>query len=125
MNIPLITNSYEGILGLMVVGAGFLITMLALAAILGPKFRSRTKQLPFECGAVSVGDITEQRFNVRFYLVAMLFILFDIEIIFMYPWAIVLPELGVFALVEMLLFMAILTVGLIYVWKKGVFNWNE
>jgi NADH-quinone oxidoreductase subunit A len=125
MNIPLITNSYEGILGLLLVGSGFLITMLALSAFLGPKFRSRTKQLPFECGAVSVGDITEQRFNVRFYLVAMVFILFDIEIIFMYPWAIVLPELGVFALVEMLVFMAILTVGLIYVWKKGVFNWND
>jgi NADH-quinone oxidoreductase subunit A len=125
MNAQLITHSYEGVLGLLIVASGFLITMLALSAILGPKFRSKTKQLPFECGSVSVGDVSEQRFNVRFYLVAMLFILFDIEVIFMYPWAMVLPELGVFALIEMLVFMAVLTVGLIYVWKKGVFNWND
>ncbi|MBX7145092.1 MAG: NADH-quinone oxidoreductase subunit A [Oligoflexia bacterium] len=120
-----ITSGYEGILILAVVAAGFLITMLTLAAVLGPKNRTRTKQLPFECGSVSVGSVSEQRFNVRFYLVAMLFILFDIEVIFMYPWAINLTELGVFGYVEMLLFMLILAVGLVYVWRKGVLNWND
>ncbi|MCB0336708.1 MAG: NADH-quinone oxidoreductase subunit A, partial [Bdellovibrionales bacterium] len=84
-----------------------------------------TKQLPFECGSVSVGDVRSQRFNVRFYLVAMLFILFDIEVIFMYPWAVVFRDLGWFAFYEMLVFVAILTVGLIYVWRKGVLDWSH
>lgn len=108
---------------LAIVVAGFLITMLFLAFILGPKYRSHTKQLPFECGSVPVGDI-KQRFNVRFYLVAMLFILFDIEIIFMYPWALVLEKIGWVGFFEMLSFMLVLGVGLIYVWRKGVLEWN-
>ena len=120
-----ITHSYQGVLILLAVAAGFLITMLFLAAALGPKCRTKTKQLPFECGSVSIGHVADQRFNVRFYLVAILFILFDIEVIFMYPWAVVLPELGVFGFVEMLFFMLILVVGLVYVWKKGVLNWND
>jgi NADH-quinone oxidoreductase subunit A len=69
--------------------------------------------------------VRNQRFGVRFYLVAMLFILFDIEVIFMYPWAVVLEELGPFALWQMLSFMGVLLVGLVYVWRKGVLNWND
>lgn len=118
-------NPYLGILILGVVIAGFLITMLLLASYLGPKNRSRTKQLPFECGSVSVGDVTTQRFNVRFYLVAMLFILFDIEVIFMYPWALTLPELGWLGYFSMLSFMFVLGIGLVYVWRKGVLDWNN
>lgn len=118
-------DPYIALLGLMVVVAGFLITMLVLSSILGPKYKTTTKMLPFECGAVSVGNVQDQRFNVRFYLVAMLFILFDVEIIFMYPWAMTLGKLGWFGFVEMLLFMLVLVVGLIYVWKKGVLDWNR
>ena len=118
-------SPYLGIILLFVAVAGFLITMLVLATVLGPKNKTVTKELPFECGSVSVGDIKDQRFNVRFYLIAMLFILFDIEIIFMYPWALNLRSLGMTGLVEMLLFIAVLAVGLIYIWRKGVFNWNE
>jgi len=118
-------NPYIGVLILLFVIAGFLITMLVLSSILGPKHKTRTKQLPFECGSVSVGDVKEQRFNVRFYLIAMLFILFDIEVIFMYPWAVVLRDLGWFGFVEMLTFVLVLGVGLIYVWRKGVLDWNE
>jgi NADH-quinone oxidoreductase subunit A len=118
-------NAYLGVLALSVLCAGFLITMLFLASFLGPKERTRTKQLPFECGSVSVGAVSEQRFNVRFYLVAMLFILFDIEVIFMYPWALVLPELGWKAYAMMLSFMLVLLVGLVYVWRRGVLDWNE
>ena len=118
-------NSYEGILGLSVVIAGFLVTILTAATLLGPRNKSRTKQLPFECGSVSVGSAQTQRFNVRFYLVAMLFILFDIEVIFMYPWAVNLTELGWNGYFAMLSFAAVLVVGLIYVWRKGVFNWND
>lgn len=118
-------NPYIGLFGLMIVSAGFLITMLILSSVLGPKNKSVTKQLPFECGSVSVGDVREQRFNVRFYLVAMLFILFDIEVIFMYPWALVLKEIGWIAFIEMFSFFMVLVVGLVYVWRKGVLDWNE
>lgn len=118
-------NPYVGMIGLMVVVAGFLVTMLVLASVLGPKHRTRTKQLPFECGSVSVGTVRDQRFNVRFYLVAVLFILFDIEVIFMYPWAVNLEALGWAGFSAMLSFMLVLLVGLIYVWKKGVLNWND
>ena len=119
------TFGYEGILALGVVIAGFLVTILLLSSLLGPKNASRTKQLPFECGSVSVGSAQNQRFSVRFYLVAMLFILFDIEIIFMYPWAVNLTYLGWSGYLAMLSFVAIVLSGLIYVWKKGVLNWNE
>ena len=118
-------NPYVGLLGLIVVGAGFLVTMLTLSAVLGPKFRSKTKQLPFECGSVSVGEVKDQRFNVRFYLVAMVFILFDIEVIFLSPWALVLQSLGWFAFWQMTVFMVVLALGLVYVWKKGVLDWNN
>ena len=118
-------NPYLGILLLTVAAGGFLITMVLLASFIGPKNSTKTKQMPWECGAVPVGSVREQRFSIRFYLVAMLFILFDIEIIFMYPWAVVLEEMGMFALLQMLSFMAVLVVGLIYVWRKGVLNWND
>jgi NADH-quinone oxidoreductase subunit A len=118
-------NAYVGVLGLTVVCAGFLITMLVLSSVLGPKNRTKTKQLPFECGSVSVGSIKDQRFNVRFYLVAMLFILFDIEVIFMYPWAVNLKELGWTGFFAMLSFIIVLGGGLLYVWKKGALDWNE
>lgn len=118
----------DGYIAILVLGffaTGFLLTMLILSSVLGPKNPTRTKQLPFECGSVSVGEVRSQRFSVRFYLVAMLFILFDIEVIFMYPWALVLRDLGWFGFVEMLTFILILLVGLVYVWKKGVLDWNE
>lgn len=118
-------DPYVAILALFVIIAGFLITMLLLSSVLGPKNRTKTKQLPFECGSVSVGSVREQRFNVRFYLIAMLFILFDIEVIFMYPWALSLDTIGWNGYWAMLSFMLVLGVGLIYVWKKGVFNWND
>ena len=117
-------NPYVALLGLAVVIAGFLITMLLLASVLGPKNKTRTKQLPFECGSVTVGAVSDQRFNVRFYLVAMLFILFDVEVVFMYPWAVVLTTLGKTGFYSMLTFMIVLALGLVYVWRKGVFDWN-
>ena len=115
-------NPYIGVILLALVVAGFLITMLILAIVLGPRNKTHTKQLPFECGSVSVGS-ANQRFNVRFYLVAMLFILFDIEVIFMYPWALALRDLGMYGFVAMMSFMAFLGVGLIYFLRKVVLNW--
>lgn len=118
-------NPYLAILLLGFIAGGFLITMLVLASVIGPKNRSKTKQIPFECGSVSVGSVQDSRFNVRFYLVALLFILFDVEVIFMYPWAMVLSELRWFAFIQMAIFITIITVGLAYEWGKGVLNWNE
>ena len=118
-------NPYLGVLLLGIAAAGFLVTMVLLSIFLGPKNPTKTKQMPWECGARPVGSVREQRFSVRFYLVAVLFILFDIEVIFMYPWAVVLEQMGVMALWPMLSFMGVLSVGLIYVWQKGVFNWND
>jgi NADH-quinone oxidoreductase subunit A len=118
-------NPYLGILLLTGAAGGFLVTMVLLASLLGPKNPTVTKQMPWECGAIPVGSVKDQRFNVRFYLVAMLFILFDIEVIFMYPWAVVLEQLGWTALIEMLSFMGVLVVGLVYVWRKGVLSWND
>ena len=118
-------NPYLGIVLLTIAGGGFLIFLICLASWLGPKNPTKIKQIPFECGSNPVGSVREQRFNVRFYLVAMLFILFDIEVIFMYPWAVVLTKLGMFAFWQMVGFMAVLAVGLLYVWRKGVLNWND
>jgi len=116
---------YIGLLFMLFFVGGFLVTMLILSSVLGPKNRNVTKQLPFECGSVSVGDVRSQRFNVRFYLVAMLFILFDIEVIFLYPWAIVLNELGWYGFNVMMVFIVVLGIGLVYEWKKGVLDWND
>lgn len=118
-------NQYIPLIALFVVCSGFILGMLFVSSFFGPKNKTKTKQLPFECGAVSVGSVRDQRFSVRFYLIAMLFILFDIEVIFLYPWALVLPELGWAGYLQMLSFMAVLGIGLIYVWKKGVLNWNK
>ncbi|MEW5853076.1 MAG: NADH-quinone oxidoreductase subunit A [Myxococcota bacterium] len=97
--------------------------MLALSQFIGPKKPTKIKQLPFECGSESVGT-TRQRFSVRFYLVALLFIVFDIEVVFLYPWAVMYRQLGLFGLVEMAVFVAVLVVGLIYVWRKGALEWE-
>lgn len=118
-------SPYLGVLLLTVVCAGFLITNLGIAVLFGPKNRTPTKDLPFECGSVSVGSVSEQRFNVRFYLVAMLFILFDVEVIFLYPWALVLGDIGWKGYAAMVSFMAVLLVGLIYVWRRGILDWNK
>lgn len=115
-------SEYIGLLLLMFLAGGFLITMLALAFTLGPKNKTYTKQLPFECGTISAGA-QGQRFNVSYYMVAMLFILFDIEIIFIYPWAVNLEWLGWSGLYAMFSFMLVLVGGLVYVWRKGALKW--
>ena len=88
-----------------------------------PAARTRTRGVPFESG-VSTGPLPEQRFTVSFYLTAMLFIVFDIEIVFLYPLAVVLESLGWFAFFELLFFIAILVVAYVYVWRKGALEWQ-
>ena len=118
-------NPYLGLALLTIAATGFLVVLVLLSIYLGPSNPTKTKQQPWECGSIPVGDVRSHRFGVRFYLVAMLFILFDIEVIFMYPWAVNLEELGVYGLYQMFSFMAVLLVGFIYVWRKGVLNWND
>ena len=102
-------------------------TLVGLSWILGPKKPSAAKLAPYECGVDPIGSARE-RFPVKFYLIAMLFIVFDIETVFLYPWAVTfrgIPHAAqVFNLFEMIVFIAILFVGYIYVWKKGAFEWE-
>ena len=88
-----------------------------------PRRRARERTVPFESG-VSTGPLKQQRFTISFYLTAMLFILFDIEIVFLYPLAIVLEQLGWFGLIEFLVFVAILAVAYVYIWRKGALEWH-
>jgi NADH-quinone oxidoreductase subunit A len=98
-------------------------TMVILSTLIGQRRYSRAKFQPYECGMTPVGDARE-RFPVKFYLVAMLFILFDVEAVFLYPWAIIFKELKMFGFWEMLVYIGIVLVGFFYIWKKGVLDWT-
>ena len=122
---------YLPVLLMFVVAAGFAITFIGLSQLVGQRKRTRTKLMPYECGKDPVGS-ARARFSVKFYLIAMLFILFDIEVIFLVPWAVVFkrlssPEYGLSNVVyfEMLIFITLLAAGLIYVIKKGALDWTE
>jgi len=97
--------------------------IMLLSRFAGRPHRSQTEVSPYECGVPGICNARE-RFSVKFYLVGVLFILFDIEIVFFYPWAVAFDHLGLLALVEMLLFIVILFVGYLYVWKKGALEWD-
>jgi NADH-quinone oxidoreductase subunit A len=114
-----------------VVAAGFAVGNILLSQFVGQRKRTRTKLMPYECGKDPVGSARE-RFSVKFYVIAMIFILFDIEVIFLMPWAVVAKGLvaqgtvsGAFVYVEMMIFIALLLVGYIYVVKKGAFDWGD
>jgi NADH-quinone oxidoreductase subunit A len=98
--------------------------LVALSFALGHRVKNRVKDMPYECGIAPTGDARE-RFSVKFYLVAMLFILFDIEAIFLYPWAVVYKQLKMFAFLEMLVFVVLILAGFFFIWKKGVLDWAE
>jgi len=97
--------------------------IVVLSWMVGYRRPSRAKMSPYECGMVPVGDARE-RFSVKFYLVAMLFIIFDVEAVFLYPWAIILKDLKMFGFWEMMVYIGIVLVGFFYVWKKGVLDWG-
>src|ERR1700747_1973301 len=98
--------------------------IVTLSWILGKRRPTRAKMSPYECGMDPIGD-PRNRFSVKFYLVAMLFILFDVEAVFLYPWAVILRDLKMFGFWEMMVYIAIVLVGFFYVWKKGVLDWNR
>jgi NADH-quinone oxidoreductase subunit A len=123
-------SDYLPILLMFLVAAGFAVGNVLLSQLVGQHKATRTKTMPYECGKDPVGSARE-RFSVKFYLIAMIFILFDIELIFMMPWAVVFKRLSTeyglatLAYVEMMLFVVLLLVGYVYILKKGMFEWSE
>jgi NADH-quinone oxidoreductase subunit A len=96
---------------------------IGLGTLFGPRKESAAKSMPYESGMNPYGEGT-RRMPVRFYLIAVLFILFDIEVVFFLPWAVVFRQLGLFGLIEMIIFIAVLLVGYVYAWKKGALEWE-
>ena len=107
----------------LVVATGIGIALIVVGNLLGTKRPDAEKLSPYECGFNAFEDARMQ-FDVRYYLVAILFIVFDLEIAFVFPWALVFRELGVFGLIEMGVFLGLLVIGFIYVWKKGALEWE-
>jgi len=116
---------YIGLLVIFILSLGIAAAMIVLNALLGPKNKgSAVKSEPFECG-YSPLSLPSGRFSVKFYLIAMLFILFDVEIVWLFPWAVILRELKWVGIVEMFSFLAILILGFVYAWKKGALEWEK
>ena len=110
-------------LGLYLAVAVFLAAaIVGLSRLIGRRPASAVKLAPYECGMEPTGD-ARLRYGVHFYLIAVLFIVFDIEAVFLYPWAVILRWLGVFGLIEMAIFIAVLLLGLLYAWRKGALEW--
>jgi NADH-quinone oxidoreductase subunit A len=114
---------YLPLLVLLLLAGGLAIVISFLASFLGPRHPTPMKATTFEAGSESSGN-ARQRFAVKFYVVALLFIVFDVEAVFLYPWAVKFRDLGWFGYAEMLVFAATLVVGLVYVWKKGALDWE-
>ncbi len=116
-------DSYLPILVLIAIALAFALGSVVFSSLIGQKKPSAIKLAPYECGMPLVGTARE-RFSVKFYIIAMLFIVFDIEAVFLYPWAVMFKRLGIFGFVEMGVFIVILLVGYVYVWKKGALEWE-
>ncbi|BAU48967.1 NADH:ubiquinone oxidoreductase subunit A [Sulfurifustis variabilis] len=116
-------QNYVPILIFMLVALGLGVVMISLGRFLGPHKPDPRKLSPYECGFEAFED-TRMKFDVRYYLVAILFIIFDLEIAFLFPWATVLDDIGMFGFLSMMLFLGILVVGFIYEWKKGALEWE-
>ncbi len=114
---------YIPILILLVVAIGFAVSNIILSALVGKQKPTEEKLSPYECGVEPVGSARE-RFSVKFYLIAMMFVIFDIEVVFLYPWAVVFKSLALFGLIEMAIFILILLVCYVYIWKRGGFEWD-
>jgi NADH-quinone oxidoreductase subunit A len=118
------TDLYFPVLVQALVAMALAAGLLTASYALGKRVRNKFKDMPYESGITPTGD-ARHRFSVKFYLVAMLFILFDIEAIFLYPWVVVYRELRMFAFVEMLVFVIMTLSGFFYIWKKGALDWAE
>ncbi len=116
-------ENYIPILVFLIIGILFGIVPMLAGFLLGPRRPDSEKLSPYECGFEPFED-SRMKFDVRYYLVAILFIIFDLEIAFLFPWAVVLDQIGLFGFLAMMLFLAILVIGFIYEWKKGALEWE-
>ena len=114
---------YLPILLFLIISIILSVGLLSLSFILSPKKPSNEKLSPYECGFEPFDD-ARTKFDIRFYLVALLFIIFDLEVVFLFPWAISLENIGIFGYLSMMIFLIILTIGFIYEWKKGALEWE-
>jgi NADH-quinone oxidoreductase subunit A len=116
-------NEYVPVVIMLFLAAATAVGMLVATTMIGPKHKFAGKMEPFECGESPIVS-PKQRFSVKFYLVALFFVIFDIEAVFVYPWAVLFKELGMFGFIEMMIFIFILAIGLIYVWRRGALEWQ-
>ncbi len=116
-------ESYLPILVFCVIAVGFLAVSLLAAKILRHRSSGRTNRDPYECGNEPESFAHDHRFSIRYYLIAVLFVVFDVETIFLFPWAVMFDKLALFGFIEMVVFLAILIVGYVYVWKRGALDW--
>jgi len=115
-------SAYVPILLFILVAIGFAFVALIFAWLIRPERHNKVKLEPYECGIEATSDARD-RYSIRFYLVAMLFVIFDVETVFMFPWAVIMDRLAIFGLIEMVVFLAILVVGYFYAWKQGALEW--
>lgn len=116
-------TEYAGLALFLFLGSAMVVSFLVLTSVLGPRLEFAEKQEPFECGEHQIGS-PYQRFNVKFYMVAVSFIIFDVEIVLLYPWAVVFKGLGWYGFIAMSVFLFMLAVGLAYEWLKGGLDWD-
>ena len=115
-------GAYVPVLLFVLVAIGFAIFTLMVSSLVQSSRYNQVKLQPYECGIEPVTDARD-RYSVRYYLIAMLFVIFDIETVFMFPWAVIMDELALFGLIEMLVFLFILVLGYVYAWRKGALEW--
>ncbi|MEE2613231.1 MAG: NADH-quinone oxidoreductase subunit A [Acidobacteriota bacterium] len=115
-------DAYIPVMLFVLVATGFAIFTLLLAGLVNASRYNKVKLEPYECGIEPDTD-ARSRYSVRYYLVAMLFVIFDVETVFMFPWAVIMDELALFGLIEMLVFLFILVLGYVYAWRKGALEW--
>ena len=114
---------YLAILIYLCIAIAFALFAIAASALLGQRKPTAVKKAPYECGMTTVGS-SYRRIPIKYYIIAMLFLLFDIEVVFLYPWAVVFKELKIFAFISMVIFIGILIIAYIYIWKKGALEWE-
>jgi NADH-quinone oxidoreductase subunit A len=117
-------EGWTGVVLILLMGAGFAVSQLVLSQFVGPSKPSAEKSAPYECGMPAVGDARERQ-SVKYYLVAMVFLLFDIEVAFLYPWALAIRDLRWAGLIQIVVFFALLLTGFVYIWRKGVLDWSR
>jgi NADH-quinone oxidoreductase subunit A len=117
-------QSYVPILVFVLIAGGFVAVLLQVAKLLRHRDSGRTSRDPYECGNEPESFALQHRFSIRYYLIAVLFVVFDVETVFLYPWAVMFDELALFGFIEMMVFLAILLIGYAYVWRRGALQWD-